>query len=153
MRIFVLSLIFFIFSGCTSRIVKFEQYSVAMNLKVEADSSVYIGSDEKFNGVLWLNPILQQEKTAVKEVILIQNFGKFYVCADKFKNVWLIEPKSDGASADYKALDVTPKDTSDVYQDIGFSRYGSQDKVCVKFRFNKQEIFLNRKGKVNEKCN
>jgi hypothetical protein len=152
MRIIIIASVFFILSGCTSRIVKFEQYSVAMNLKVETDSSVYIGSDEKFSGVLWLNPILKQEKISAKEVKLIQNFGKFYVCADHFKNVWLIEPKSDGISADYKALDVTPKDTSDVYHDIGFSRYGSKDKACVKFRFNKQEIFIDRKGKVNEKC-
>jgi hypothetical protein len=152
MKIIIFSLIFLLLAGCSSRIVTFEQYSVAMNLKVEADSSVYIGSVEKFSGVLWLAPILLQEKSKVNEVKLIQNFGKYYVCADNFKNVWLIEPKSDGMSANYKALDVTPKDTSDVYSNVGFSRYGSKDKTCVKFRYNKQEIFIDRKGKINEEC-
>ena len=153
MRLIIFSFIFLIFIACSSRVVNFEQYSVAMNLKVEADSSVYIGSDEEFNGVLWLNPILLQERNAVSEVKLIQNFGKYYVCADDFKNVWLIEPKSDGVSASYKALDVTPKDTSDVYTGVGFSRYGSKDKACVKFRYNKHEIFIDKKGKINETCN
>ena len=77
MKIIVFSLIFLILAGCSSRLVTFEQYSVAMNLKVEADSSVYIGSDEKFSGVLWLNPILLQERSTVNEVKLIQNFGKY----------------------------------------------------------------------------
>jgi hypothetical protein len=153
MKKIFLSIIFLILCGCTSRIIKFEQYSATMNLKVEADSSVFIGSDEKFSGVLWLNPILQQEKSSVTQIELIQNYGTYYVCGEKFKNVWLIEPKSDGASAGYKALDITPDDTSDVYKNIGFSRYGPKDKTCVKFKFNKHEIFIDRKGKLNEKCN
>lgn len=143
----------FMLAGCTSRIVKFEQYSIAMNLKVEADSSVYIGSDEKFSGVVWLNPIFTHEKTAVKEVKLIQNYGVFFLCADNFRNIWLIEPKSDGISAKYESLDVTPEDTTDAYTNIGFSRYGSQEKACVKFKYNQKEVFIDRKGKINEKCN
>jgi hypothetical protein len=153
MRLFFFSFIFLILVACSSRVVNFEQYSVAMDLKIEADSSVYIGSDEKFSGVLWLNPILMLERTGVNEVKLIQNFGKYFVCADNFKNVWLIEPKGDGVSASYKALDLTPDDTSDVYNGVGFSRYGSKDKACVKFRYNKHEFFIDKKGKINEKCN
>jgi len=149
----IFSFLVFILAGCSSRIVKFEQYSVAMNLKVESDSSVYIGSDEKFNGVIWLAPILLHEKTAVKNVKLIQSYGIYYICADNFRNLWLIEPKSDGISANYESLDITPKDTTDVYKDVGFSRYGSQEKACVKFKYNQKEVFVDRKGKINEKCN
>jgi len=138
--------------GCSARVVKFEQYSVAMNLKVEADSSVIIGDDEKFFGVMWLTPILEAENVQVEKIKVIQNYGKYFVCANNFTHLWMVEPKSDGLSGAYKAIDVTPKDKTDAYSDVGLSRYGSREKACVKFRFNKQEVFIDRKGKVNEKC-
>jgi hypothetical protein len=138
--------------GCATKAVRFEQYSVAMNLKVEADSSVVIGDDEKFFGVIWLNPILEEEKVQPEKVKVILNFGKYFVCANNFAHIWMIEPKSDGLSAAYKAIDATPKDKADSYSDVGLSRYGSREEACVKFRFNKQEVFIDKKGKVNEKC-
>ena len=138
--------------GCAASIVKFEQYSVSMNLKVAADSSVTIGSDEQFFGVLWLNSILKTENVPVEKIKLIQNYGRYFVCAENFKHVWMVEPEEDGLSGEYQAIDVTPKDKTDVYNEVGFSRYGSREKACVKFRFNKQEVFIDRKGNVHEKC-
>jgi hypothetical protein len=138
--------------GCAANIVKFEQYSVSMNLKVAADSSVTIGSDEQFFGVLWLNSILKTENVPVEKIKLIQNYGRYFVCAENFKHVWLVEPEEDGLSGEYKAIDVTPKDKTDGYNEIGFSRYGSRENACVKFRFNKTEVFIDRKGNVHEKC-
>lgn len=139
-------------AGCASRLVRFEQYSVAMNLKVEADSSVTIGDDENFYGVLWLNPVLKAENVRADRIKLIQNYGKYYICADNFKHVWMVEPKEDGLSGEYKAIDVTPDDEMDAYNEIALSRYGTREKACVKFRFNKQEVFIDKKGKVNETC-
>ena len=52
--------------------IKFDQYSVAMNLKVEADSSVFIGEDEKFTAILFLGPILKEENTSPKKVKIIK---------------------------------------------------------------------------------
>jgi len=142
----------FILFACSSKMVRFEQYSVSMNLKVAADSSVTIGDDEKFYGILWLNPIMKAENTKTEKVKLIQNYGKYFVCADQFKNIWMIEPEEDGVSGEYKPIDVTPDDKTDAYSEIGLSRYGSKDKTCVKFRFNKKEVFIDMKGKVHEKC-
>jgi len=34
--------------GCAGKLIKFDQYSVAMNLEVEADSSIFIGEDDEF---------------------------------------------------------------------------------------------------------
>jgi hypothetical protein len=132
--------------------IQFEQYSMSMNLKIAADSSVTIGSDEHFIGVLWLNSILKSENVPVEKIKLIQNYGAYFLCAENFKHVWMVEPEDDGLSGEYQAIDVTPKDKTDAYQEIGFSRYGSRENACVKFRFNKQEVFINKKGAVHEKC-
>lgn len=139
--------------SCASRVVRFEQYSVAMNLPVAADSSVIVGSDEHFSGVLWLNTILRAENVPVEKIKIIQNYGRYYLAAENFQHVWVIEPEEDGLSGEYKAIDVTPKDKSDRYTKVGFSRYGTREKACVKFRFNNNEVFIDRKGNVNEKCN
>jgi len=149
---FIFLLFVLLLVGCAARVVKFEQYSVAMNLKVAADSSVVIGDDEKFFGVLWLTPILQAENVQIEKIKVIQNYGKYFVCANNFKHLWMVEPKNDGLSGTYQAIDVTPKDQTDAYSEVALSRYGSREKACVKFRFNKQEVFIDRKGKVNEKC-
>jgi len=141
-----------IFFGCAASITKFEQYSLSMTVKVAADSSVTVGSDEHFSGVLWLNPVLQTENVPVEKIKLIQNFGRYFVCAENFKYVWMMQPKDDGISAGYKAIDVTPDNETDVYREIGFSRYGSREQACVKFRFNKQEVYFDRKGNIHEKC-
>jgi hypothetical protein len=146
-------LLVLLLASCATKAIKFEQYSVAMNLKVEADSSVVIGDDERFFGVIWLNPILKEEKVQPEKIKVIQNYGKYFVCANNFAHVWMVVPKGDGLSAVYKAIDVTPKDKADAYSDVGLSRYGSKENACVKFRFNKQEVFIDKKGKVNEKCN
>jgi len=133
-----------------ARRVPFEQYSVAMTLAVEPDSSVFIGTDEKFNGVLWLKQVFETEGTAAASVKLIENFGRFYLCADQFKNVWILQPHKDGVSAKAKAVDVTPEDETDVYTDIGLSRYGSRENAMVRFRFNNRQLFIDRKGGVHE---
>ena len=139
--------------SCAGKLIKFDQYSVAMNLEVEADSSIFIGEDDKFTGILFLQPIMEAEKLKMNKVKMIKNYGKYYLCAEKFKNVWIIEPKDDGLTASYKAVDVTPEDKEDIYKGIGFSRYGTKDNVCVKFKFNNQNMFIDKKGKVNEECN
>jgi hypothetical protein len=133
-----------------ARRVPFAQYSVAMNLTVEADSSVFIGTDEKFNGVLWINDILRAEQTPAKSVSVIENYGKLYVCTDQFKNVWIVTPHKDGLTASCKALDVTPDDETDAYSSVGFSRYGSRENAAVRFRFSGRQIFIDKKGKVHE---
>ena len=139
--------------GCAGKLIKFDQYSVAMNLEVEADSSIFIGEDDKFTGILFLQPIMENERIKMNTVKLIKNYGKFYLCAENFKNVWMIVPKDDGLTASYKAIDVTPEDKEDRYKGIGFSRYGTRDNVCVKFNFNNKNRFIDKKGKVNEECN
>jgi hypothetical protein len=140
-------------AACANRIIQFEQYSIAMNQKISADSSIYLGDEEKFQGVVWLEPILKQENAEVKSVKLILNYGIYYLCAEGFKNIWMIEPEEDGMTGEYKALDVTPDDATDVMTGISFSRYGSKENTCVKFRYNDKEIYIDRKGKLNEKCN
>lgn len=153
MNKFLILMAFLVLAACNSRVIQFEQYSMSMNQAISADSSIYIGDEEKFLGVLWLNPILKQEKAEVKSVKLIQNYGKYYVCAENFKNIWMVEPGKDGLTGSYKIIDVTPDDTTDVLTGISFSRYGSKENTCVKFRYNSKEIFIDRKGKLNEKCN
>ncbi len=150
-RLFLLVAVLVLFN-CASRMIQFEQYSMSMNLKVAADSSVTVGNDEHFFGVLWLNSILKSENVPVEKIKLIQNYGTYFLCAENFKHVWMIEPEDDGISGEYKAIDVTPKDKTDVYNEIAFSRYGSRENACVKFRFNKKEVFINKKGDVHEKC-
>ncbi len=152
MRKLVVLLSMLAIAGCSSKLVRFEQYSVAMNLNVDADSSVYLGEGDKFNGVLFLNPIFAAEEMEAAQVKVIQNFGRYYVCAEQFKNVWQIEPKSDGISGKYKAIDVTPEDETDVLKNISFTRYGNADKACVRFRFNGKEVFIDKKGGLNEVC-
>jgi hypothetical protein len=142
----------FVLFNCAASKLKFEQYSVSMNLKVAADSSVTIGSDEQFFGVLWLNSLLKAEKVPIEKIKLIQNYGRYFICAENFKHVWIVEPKDDGLSGKYQAIDVTPDDKTDAYYEITFSRYGSRENACVKFRFNKKEVFIDRKGNVHEKC-
>lgn len=145
--IFVVSM--FLLFSCSSKVVRFEQYSpLAMNPKVAADSSITLGDDEKSFGVLWLTPILKEENVKADKVKVIQNYGKYYICAENFKHVWMIEPEEDGITGEYEAIDVTPDDKTDAYSEISLSRYGS----CVKFRYNKKEIFIDKKGKLNEKC-
>lgn len=139
-------------AGCSKQMVRFDQYSVAMNLTVDADSSVYLGDGDKFNGVLFLNPILKAENLSVSSVKLIQNFGKYYICADDFKSVWVIEPQADGLSGKYKAIDVTPEDKTDGLKNVNLARFGTPEKACVRFRFNGKEIFINKKGGLNEEC-
>jgi hypothetical protein len=128
----------------------FEQYSVAMNLPVEADSSVFIGTGEKFNGVLWLQPVLKAEQVSTSSIKIIQNYGAYYVCAERFKNIWVVQPKADGLTAKTSPIDVTPKDKTDAYSSIGFSRYGTNDKAMVRFRFGSQEVFIDKKGGLHE---
>jgi hypothetical protein len=140
--------------GCAStRVTKFEQYSLAMDLKVAADSSVVIGGDDSFNGVLWLNPIIEAENIRVDKIKLIRNYGNYLVCGENFKRVWMIEPKSDGLTGKYKAIDATPSEKMDVYTGVALSRYGSGKNVIVKFGFNQQQVFIDKKGKVHEKLN
>jgi hypothetical protein len=153
MKYILLFLLILLTISCAGKLIKFDQYSVAMNLEIEADSSIFIGEDDKFTGILFLQPIMEKEKIKMKKIKLIKNYGKYYLCAENFKNVWMIEPKDDGLTASYKAIDVTPENKEDRYKDIGFSRYGTKDNVCVKFNFNNQNIFIDKKGKVNEECN
>lgn len=136
----------------SNKVVKFDRYSVSMNLPIESDSTIYIGTPEKFVGVLSLAPILKAENAEIQSIKLIENYGKFYICADQFKHLWLIDPQGDGLTAKYKAIDVTPNDKTDYLTDTGFARYGSEDKVCIKFRFNNKEVFINKKGTVHENC-
>ncbi|MBN1406338.1 MAG: hypothetical protein JW956_01035 [Calditrichaceae bacterium] len=143
----------FFLVACAGRMIQFEQYSMAMSQKVSAESSIYLGSDETFQGVIWLNPILKEENVKTESVKLIENYGIYYLCADDFKNVWIIQPGDDGMTGSFKAIDVTPDDETDTMKGISFSRYGSKENTCVKFRFNGNEIFIDRKGKLNEKCN
>lgn len=138
--------------NCAAHRIPFEQFSVSLHLAVAPDSSVTIGTDEQFFGVLWLTEILKQENVPAEKIKLIQNYGRYFICAEGFKHVWVIDPRDDGMSAKYKPIDVTPKDNQDQYRQIGFSRYGTRDNACVKFRFNQQEIFIDRKGNVHEKC-
>jgi hypothetical protein len=128
----------------------FEQYSLAMTATVEPDSSIYVGNSDKFSGVIRLLPIFENENLAPKSVKLIENYGLYYICADQFKNVWVVRPKSDGMNAGFKALDVTPKDKTDSYTNVNFSRYGSKDKAVVRFRYNGTQIHIDRKGGLNE---
>jgi hypothetical protein len=153
MKKFLLLIICMMVFHCANKqVVKFDRYSVSMNLPIESDSTIYIGTPEKFVGVLSLVPILKAENVSTNTIKLIENYGKFYVCADQFKNLWLIEPLGDGLTAQYKALDVTPEDKTDSLTDTGFARYGSGDKVCIKFRFNKKEVFINKKGVAHDIC-
>ncbi|MDZ7330531.1 MAG: hypothetical protein ONB31_00975 [candidate division KSB1 bacterium] len=138
--------------NCAANRIQFEQFSVSLNLPVAPDSSVTIGSDEQFFGVLWLAEIIKAEQVQPEKIKLIQNYGRYFICADGFKHVWMIEPQRDGMSAKFKAIDVTPKDKTDDYRQIGLSRYGTRDHACVKFRFNQHEIFIDRKGNIHEKC-
>ncbi|HOC88441.1 MAG TPA: hypothetical protein PLO28_08595 [bacterium] len=142
----------FALAGCSKQVVRFDQYSVAMNLTVDADSSVYLGDGDKFNGVLFIAPILREENQPVSAVKLIQNYGRYYLCAEEFKNVWMIEPVSGGTEGKFKAIDVTPEDETDQLRNISLSRYGTEEKACVRFRFNGKEIFINQKGGLNEEC-
>ncbi len=142
----------FLVLACAATRVKFEQYSVSMNLKVDTDSSVTIGDDEKFYGVLWLNPILKAENVSVTSVKLIQNYGKYFISADGFKNIWMVEANRDGISGKYKAIDVTPDDKTDAYSGVGLSRYGNRERTCVRVRFNNNELYIDKKGEVNETC-
>ncbi len=139
-------------AGCSSKLVRFEQYSVAMNLKVEEDSTVYLGEEDQFNGVLFLQPILDAENMMIHEVKVIQNYGRYFLCAEQFKYVWEIEPRGDGVSGKYKAIDVTPEDKTDVLRNVSFTRYGNPDKACIRFRFNGKEVFIDKKGGLNEVC-
>lgn len=139
-------------AGCSKQVVRFDQYSMAMNLKVEADSSLFLGDDDKFTGVLFINQILAAEKVPVSTIKLIKNYGKYYLCADDFQNLWQIEPRNDGLSAVYKAVDVTPEDKTDLLKNVNLSRYGTAEKSCVRFRFNGKEVFINQKGGLNEEC-
>ena len=152
MKQLILLVAVMILFNCAASKLKFEQYSVSMNLKVAADSSITLGSDEQFFGVLWLNSILKAENVPAEKIKLIENYGRYFVCAENFKHVWVVEPNDDGLSGTYKAIDVTPDDKIDAYNDIGFSRYGSKENVCVKFRFDNKEVFIDRKGNVHEKC-
>ena len=136
--------------SCAGKLIKFDQYSMAMSLKVEADSSVFIGEDEIFTGILFLGPIMKEENITLKKVKVIKNYGKYYLSAEKFKNVWIIKPKDDGISASYKAVDVTPDNKDDHYSNIGFSRYGKKEDVAVKFKFNNKNVFIDRKGNIHE---
>jgi hypothetical protein len=142
-----------LWAGCSSKMIRFEQYSLAMNLPVAADTTVHLGSDEHFQGILGLGPIMLEEKQMAKSVKVIRNYGAYYLSADKFKNVWLIIPEDDGQHGTYQAIDPTPDDTSDVVSEIYFSRYGQGENTCVKFRSAGKEIFIDREGKINEKCN
>lgn len=138
--------------SCAANRIKFEQFSVSLHLQVAPDSSVTIGSDEQFLGILWLTEILRTENVPVEKIKLIQNYGRYFICAEGFKHVWMVDPQKDGMSAKSKPIDVTPKDKSDAYRQIALSRYGTRDNACVKFRFNQKEIFIDRKGKIHEKC-
>ena len=136
--------------GCAGKLIKFDQYSEVMSLKVEPDNSVFIGEDDNFTGVLFIGPIFTEENISPKKVKLIKNYGKYYLCAENFRNVWIIEPKNDGKSAGYKAIDATPGEKDDRYSGIGFSRYGSKENVNIKFKFNSKTVFIDRKGKIHE---
>lgn len=140
-----------LFLACAATVTRFEQYSPAMTLAVEPDSTVVIGRDDQFTGVLWLNPILAAEKTPVTQVKLIENYGVYFVAAEGFRRIWMIEPKGDGMSAVYRSVDVTPKDETDVYERISLSRYGTSDNACVRVRLGRREAFVDKKGRVYEK--
>lgn len=152
MKRFIVLIALFVWFSCTTKMLKFNQYSLSMNLMVAADSSVVIGTDDHFFGVLRLDPILETEQVAVEKIKLIQNYGRYFVCAENFKNVWMIEPNDDGMTGQYTAIDVTPEDKTDAYQTIVFSRYGAGENICVKFGFNNKQVVIDRKGNVHEKC-
>ena len=139
--------------SCAASVTRFEQYSLSMSFPVAADSSVTIGDDERLHGVLWLAPILKEENVSLERVKLIQNFGFYYLCGEGFRYVWRIERKRDGLTGNYRAVDVTPKDKSDVYHGVGFARYGEGEQVCVRFKFNNQEVYIDKKGRVHDTCN
>jgi len=151
-KVIILAAVFLLIA-CAGRMIQFEQYSMAMTQKVAADSSIYLGTDETFQGVIWLNPILKEENVKVESVKFIENYGVYYLCADGFKKIWKIQPGKDGVTGEYKAIDVTPDDENDSMTGVSFSRYGSKEKTCVKFRNSGKEIFIDRKGNLNEKCN
>ncbi len=139
--------------GCAATLTRFEQYSPAMTLSVDADSSVTVGCDDKFFGVLGLGPIFEAENGFIRQVKVIENYGLFYVVGEGFRRVWIIEPKSDGMRAKVRGVDVTPKDEGDVYADVSLSRYGSRENAAVRFRFNGRQVFIDRKGRAYDKWN
>lgn len=151
MKRLIFLILVFLWLGCASTLLRFEQYSMVMNLPVAADSSVTLGNDDHFSGILWLNPILKAENVPTTQIKLIQNYGIYFLCAENFRRVWMIERGNDGLSANYKAIDVTPADETDAYTKIYLSRYGTLQKTYVKFKFNNGEVYLDRKGHFYEK--
>jgi len=142
-----------LFAACAGRILKFEQYSMAMSQEVSADSSILLGGDESFQGVIWIGPILKEENVKVKSVKFIENYGKYFLSAENFKNVWMIKPKNDGMTGGFKAIDVTPDNAEDILKGISFSRYGTKENTCVRLQYNEKTIFIDREGNLNEQCN
>lgn len=133
-----------------------EQHSLRIPLTLEADGSVTLAERPPLVGRLDLSPILKAEgmqpggKTR-PTIQLMVHYGRLYVVADDFRNLWEITPRPGTTTASYRPIAVVPG--SAPLKGVRLSRYGSDHASCLRLdRTTGAPVFITAAGEARDAC-
>jgi len=135
-----------------------EQHSLRIPLTLEADGSVTLAERPPLVGRLDLSPILKQEGVQPGEktrptIQLMMYYGRLYVVADAFRNLWEITPRPGTTAASYRPIAVARDQGSGPLKGVRLSRYGSDRASCLRLdRTTGAPIFITAAGEARDDC-
>ena len=138
--------------------LSFEQHSLRIPLRVEADGSVSLAEHPPLIGRLDLTPILTEEGVAPKAnskvtVQVMMNYGRLYVASESFRSLWEITPQPGTTSASYRPILVVRPSGAAPVKDLRFSRYGSARSSCLRLdRAGGNPVFITSAGEARDVC-
>ena len=134
-----------------------EQHTLRIPLKVEAQGTVSFAERPPLLGRLDLTPILQAEGIKPGKPALtaqaMMHFGRLYIVADRFRSIWEVTPRPGTSEASYRPIHILPESAPGRLRDVRLSRYGSSRSSCLRLdRSEGPPVFITPEGEAHHDC-
>lgn len=149
-------------SSCATQAVQqtltLEQHSLRIPLTLDAEGTVVLAEHPPLVGRIDLSPILSAEgvhpgATGRATVQLMMHYGRLYVVADDFRDIWEITPRPGTTAATYRPIHLTRESGRGPLKDVRLSRYGSAGSSCLRLdRLGSSPVFITSQGEARDDC-
>jgi len=134
-----------------------EQHTLRIPLKVEAQGTVSFAERPPLLGRLDLTPILEAEGLKPGKPALtaqaMMHYGRLYIVAEKFRSIWEVTPQPGTSRASYRPIPVLPETAPGRLKDVRLSRYGSSKSSCLRLdRAEGPPVFITSAGEARHDC-
>ncbi len=118
-------------------------------MAVDADGFISLAEHAPLLGRIDLSAIVAAEGQIVEEVQVVQHQGRYYITAERFRNLWEVSPQPGERQATYRPIHVSENRLSGVRM----SRYGPSGRACV--RLDADGVgpwYVTDKGELHDVC-